>query len=98
MINEDDDLLQEVDEIFLEPPEPTVDTDQDSADEDEGGMLYNLSGNINLLLFIIILFHISHISGRQLRAPAEIKLLNNDRVGGTSVNDEPENVGKIYIT
>lgn len=79
MINEDDDLLQEVDEIFLEPPEPTVDTDQDSADEDEGGMLYNLSG-------------------RQLRAPAEIKLLNNDRVGGTSVNDEPENVGKIYIT
>lgn len=24
-------------DIFVEPPEPNVDTDEDSADEDEGG-------------------------------------------------------------
>ena len=46
MLNEDNDLLQNVDEIFVEPPDPNVDTDEDSADEDEGGMIYNLSGNV----------------------------------------------------
>ncbi|KAJ8941511.1 hypothetical protein NQ314_010380 [Rhamnusium bicolor] len=72
MLEEDDDLLQNVDEISLKLPDPNVDTDEDSADEEEGGMMCNLNG-------------------RQLLAPAEIKLVNNDRIGASSRCDEPEN-------
>lgn len=48
MLSEDDDLLQNVDEIFVEPPDANVDTDEDSADEEEGGMMHNLNGKTNL--------------------------------------------------
>lgn len=48
-------------DIFIEPPEANVDTDEDSADEDDGGLADNLTS-------------------RQLRAPAEIRLRDNDRV------------------
>lgn len=51
MLNDDEDLLQQVDEIFMEPPDPNVDTDEDSADEDEGGMLYNLTGILSNICF-----------------------------------------------
>jgi len=30
--------------IFIEPPDPAVQSDRDSADEDEGGLANNLSG------------------------------------------------------
>lgn len=48
-------------DIFIEPPEANVDTDEDSADEDDGGLADNLTS-------------------RQLRAPAEIRLRDSDRV------------------
>ncbi|KAG5896239.1 hypothetical protein JTB14_011357 [Gonioctena quinquepunctata] len=44
MIWGDDDTANQVDEIFAELPEPNIDTDGDSADEDNGGMLHNLRG------------------------------------------------------
>ncbi|KAG5863297.1 hypothetical protein JTB14_020644 [Gonioctena quinquepunctata] len=49
-------------DIFIEPPEANVETDEDSADGDDGGLVDNLTS-------------------RQLRAAAEIKLPNNDRIG-----------------
>ncbi|KAG5887401.1 hypothetical protein JTB14_001591 [Gonioctena quinquepunctata] len=55
--NEDIDV-----DIFIEPPEANVETDEDSADEDDGGLVDNLNS-------------------RQLRAAAEIRLPNNDRIG-----------------
>ncbi|KAG5881582.1 hypothetical protein JTB14_034802 [Gonioctena quinquepunctata] len=72
MLEEDDNLLANVDNIFVEPPDPNVDTDEDSADEDEGGMVCNLNG-------------------RQLCAPAEIKLLNGERIGECNRYDWPDN-------
>ncbi|KAG5889620.1 hypothetical protein JTB14_002010 [Gonioctena quinquepunctata] len=36
MIWGDDDIANQVDEIFVELPEPNIDTDEDSADEDNG--------------------------------------------------------------
>ncbi|KAJ8953438.1 hypothetical protein NQ318_023557 [Aromia moschata] len=54
----DENIANQVDEIFIEPPETNVETDEDSADEDEGGMIHNLTG-------------------RQLRAPVEVKLIDN---------------------
>ncbi|XP_050306338.1 piggyBac transposable element-derived protein 3-like [Anthonomus grandis grandis] len=30
-------------DIYIEPPEPNVDTDEDSADEDDGGLVDNLT-------------------------------------------------------
>jgi len=35
---------QDIDRIFIEPPEATVLTDEDSADEDTGGLIDNLTG------------------------------------------------------
>ncbi|KAL3265494.1 hypothetical protein HHI36_009698 [Cryptolaemus montrouzieri] len=49
---------EDVDSIFIEPPEADVLTDEDSGDEDTGGMTDNLSG-------------------RQLRARAEVKFPNH---------------------
>lgn len=60
----------DVQEIFIEPPDPAVNSDEDSADEDEGGLLDNLSG-------------------RQLRAGAEVVFSNGSRIGGTA--DDAEN-------
>jgi hypothetical protein len=37
---EDDDVHL----IFIEPPEPNIISDEDSADENAGGMIHNLSG------------------------------------------------------
>ncbi|KAF5297807.1 hypothetical protein FQA39_LY11956 [Lamprigera yunnana] len=56
-----DDITNQVDEVFIEPPEATVDTDEDSAEEYQRGMLHNLTG-------------------RQLRAPVEIRLIDNTRI------------------
>ncbi|XP_074029977.1 uncharacterized protein isoform X5 [Leptinotarsa decemlineata] len=72
MIWGDDEFQHTVDQIFVEPPEPNIETDEDSADEDDGGMIHNLNG-------------------RQLRAPSEIKLLNNDRLD-SAVEKTAENV------
>ena len=66
---EDDDLTANTDRVFIEPPEPHYETDEDSADEDTGGLIDNLSG-------------------RQLRANTEIKLLNNDRIGEVDETDD----------
>ncbi|KAL3281397.1 hypothetical protein HHI36_004606 [Cryptolaemus montrouzieri] len=49
---------EDVDSIFIKPPEADVLTDEDSGDEDAGGMIDNLSG-------------------RQLRARAEVKFANH---------------------
>lgn len=58
----------DIDEIFIEPPDAGVLTDEDSGEEDGGGYADNLSGS-------------------QLRAQAEVKLLNNNRIGGYSSDD-----------
>lgn len=62
-----DEILQELEDdekdisrLYIEPPVPNVESDEDSADEDEGGMLDNLTG-------------------RQLRAGAEVLFANNAR-------------------
>lgn len=80
MIYADDDVANQVDEMFVEPPEANVETDEDSADEDEGGMFHNLTG-------------------RQLRAPVEIKLLNNERVGGNydDLADQQQNASSMAV-
>ncbi|KAG5862172.1 hypothetical protein JTB14_033011 [Gonioctena quinquepunctata] len=44
MIWGDDDIANQVDEIFVELSEPNIDTDEDSADEENGDMLQNLTG------------------------------------------------------
>lgn len=35
----------QVDDIFIEPPDPRVETDEDSGEEDEGGLVDNLTGH-----------------------------------------------------
>ena len=35
---------EDIDRIYIEPPEATVLTDEDSADEDTGGLIDNLTG------------------------------------------------------
>jgi len=35
---------EDMDRIYIEPPEATVLTDEDSADEDTGGLIDNLTG------------------------------------------------------
>nr|XP_023023884.1 uncharacterized protein LOC111512028 [Leptinotarsa decemlineata] len=52
---------EDIDAIYIEPPEPNVLTDEDSGDEDCGGTIDNLSG-------------------RQLRARAEVKFANKNNV------------------
>lgn len=57
---------EDIDAIYVEPPDANVLTDEDSADEDSGGTIDNLSG-------------------RQLRARAEVKFFSKE-----DVNAEPE--------
>lgn len=76
MILENENIANEVDEIFIEPPESNIETDEDSADENEGGMVHNLTG-------------------RQLRAPVEIKLTDNTRMGNNSI--EPMTVPEEHL-
>ncbi|KAJ8954297.1 hypothetical protein NQ318_005880, partial [Aromia moschata] len=71
MVYADENIANQVDDIFIEPPETNVETDEDYADEDEGGMIHNLTG-------------------RQLRAPVEVKLIDNTRLCDNSV--EPSTV------
>ncbi len=33
-----------IDKIFIEPPDPNIETDEDSAEEDGGGLIDNLTG------------------------------------------------------
>jgi len=64
---------QEIDQIFIEPPEATVLTDVDSADEDTGGLIENLTG-------------------RQLRAGAEVNFADKSTEGITANDDCDDNV------
>ncbi|KAG5899499.1 hypothetical protein JTB14_015209 [Gonioctena quinquepunctata] len=52
---------EDIDAIYVEPPEATVLTDEDSGDEDSGGTIDNLSG-------------------RQLRAQAEVRFVNKENM------------------
>ena len=58
---EDENEELEVDGIYIAPPQVNIDSDEDSADEDEGGLSDDLTG-------------------RQLRADAEIDLRNRNRI------------------
>lgn len=60
---------EDIDGSYVEPPEANVLTDEDSADEDSGGTIDNLSG-------------------RQLRARAEVKFFNKENV--TAEPEEPD--------
>lgn len=43
LLDENENLLNE--NLYIQPPEPNILTDEDSADEDAGGLVDNLSGN-----------------------------------------------------
>lgn len=43
MVQADDDFANETDETFIKPPKPNVDTDENTADENKGGMAHNLT-------------------------------------------------------
>ena len=64
---------QEIDQIFIEPPEATVLTDEDSADEDTGGLIDNLTG-------------------RQLRAGAQVNFAVKSTEGIIANDDSDDNV------
>ncbi|KAJ8935787.1 hypothetical protein NQ314_012637 [Rhamnusium bicolor] len=61
--------FEDIDAIYVEPPKAKVLTDEDSADEDSGDTIDNLSG-------------------RQLRARAEVKFFKKGN--GTAVPEEPD--------
>jgi len=42
---DDEDEKRNINNTYIEPPEPNVLTDEDSGNEDEGGLVDNLSGN-----------------------------------------------------
>ena len=63
---EDENEELEVDGIYIAPPQVNIDSDEDSAGEDEGGLIDDLTG-------------------RQLRADAEIALRN-----GNGISNEDE--------
>ncbi|XP_068085075.1 uncharacterized protein [Anabrus simplex] len=44
ILEADDELGHQTEDIFIEPPDGNVDTDEDSSNEDEGGMVHNLTG------------------------------------------------------
>ena len=60
MLLDDENEELEVDGIYI-APQVNIDSDEDSADEDEGGLIDDLTG-------------------RQLRADAEIALRNGNRI------------------
>lgn len=45
MLDEDEGMQAQVEDIFITPPEVNAESDEDSADDDEGGMVYNLTVN-----------------------------------------------------
>ncbi len=67
---------EDIEEIFMEPPDTGVLTDEDSGEEDGGGLIDNLPAS-------------------QLRAQAEIKLVNDERLGGTADDFERPDVKNI---
>ena len=62
---------RDIDKIFIEPPEATVLTDEDSADEDTGGLIDNLTG-------------------RQLRAGADVVFADRSTVDVIANDDNDE--------
>ena len=58
--------------IYVEPPEAAVNSDEDSADEETGGLIDNLTG-------------------RQLRAEAEVVFANGDRLDGEDNETDEDN-------
>ncbi|KAG5864540.1 hypothetical protein JTB14_007595 [Gonioctena quinquepunctata] len=43
MLNDDETMAGQVEVIFITPPDVNVDTDEDSGDEDGGGVIYNMT-------------------------------------------------------
>lgn len=39
--------------FYIEPPVVHIGTDEDSADEDDGGYVYNLTGKSKILSFLL---------------------------------------------
>lgn len=65
-----------VSDIFIEPPDCGVLSEEDSGDEDGGGLIDNLPGS-------------------QLRAPAELKLSDGNRIGGCGEVQENEEMAQL---
>lgn len=51
MLEDDNEMQEHVDEIFITPPEVNAASDEDSADDDDGGMIYNLTGILHFISF-----------------------------------------------
>ncbi|KAK4873979.1 hypothetical protein RN001_013339 [Aquatica leii] len=62
-----------VDKIFFESSNAGILTDEDSGNENGGGLLDNLSAS-------------------QLRAAAEVRFINNYRIGGCANIDQHDNI------
>ncbi|KAG5863840.1 hypothetical protein JTB14_017775 [Gonioctena quinquepunctata] len=70
----------DVSDIFIEPPDCGVFSDEYSGDEDGGGLIDNLPGS-------------------QLRAPAELKLSDGNRIGGyCEVQENEEMAPKVIMS
>ncbi|KAG5895100.1 hypothetical protein JTB14_036375 [Gonioctena quinquepunctata] len=68
--------VADVSDIFIEPPDCGVLSDEDSGDEDGGGLIDNLPGS-------------------QLRAPAELKLSDGNRIGRCCEVQENEEMAPL---
>ena len=52
MLAEDEEVQEKIEQIFITPPEVNADSDEDSADDDDGGMVNNLTGMLCSNLFL----------------------------------------------
>ncbi|XP_022191383.2 uncharacterized protein LOC111049577 isoform X2 [Nilaparvata lugens] len=69
------DEFQDIDvaELFVEPPEPNILSDEDSADEDEGGMIDNLSSRqLAALGEVVLTNNIRMGVGSEIEVPYDV--------------------------
>ena len=52
MLAGDKEVQEKIKQIFITPPEVNADSDEDSADDDDGEMVYNLTGMLCSNLFL----------------------------------------------
>mgnify|MGYP007007716254 CR=1 FL=1 len=52
MLAGDKEVQEKIKQIFITPPEVNADSDEDSADDDDGEMVYNLTGMLCSNVFL----------------------------------------------
>lgn len=66
MLQQLEDGDDEVTSIYIEPPEPNIDSDEDSAEEDEGGLIDNLTGKQLLAGAEVVFTNKERLGGEEL--------------------------------